>query len=99
MKIALYISVFVICVTGYLITTAEGSAASFFNIIDIPAALTLSGDQTDLAGLIHKYVAWALMGLVILHTLAALLHHFIKRDKTLTRILKPNSHLKEEVKD
>jgi cytochrome b561 len=29
------------------------------------------------------------MGIVILHAAAALFHHFIKRDKTLVRMLKP----------
>jgi cytochrome b561 len=86
---ALYTFVFVICITGYLITTAEGSAASFFGVINIPATLQLSSEQTDLAGNIHKYLAWSLMGLVIGHTAAALFHHFVKHDKTLTRIIKP----------
>ena len=88
-KMALYPFVFVICITGYLITTAEGSAASFFGIINIPATLELSSDNIDLAGLIHKYVAWGLMGVVVIHAAAALFHHFVKRDKTLIRMIKP----------
>ncbi|RYY73672.1 MAG: cytochrome b [Gammaproteobacteria bacterium] len=92
-KMALYAFVFVICISGYLITTAEGSAASFFGIINIPATLELSSSNTDLAGAIHKYLAWALMGVVIIHAAAALVHHFVKRDKTLTRIIKPVSQV------
>ncbi len=88
-KMALYVFVFVICITGYLITTAEGSAASFFGVINIPATLELSSEKTDLAGNIHKYLAWSLIGLVIGHAAAALYHHFVKHDKTLTRIIKP----------
>jgi len=88
-KMALYAFVFVICITGYLITTAEGGAASFFSIINIPATLELSGDNIDRAGFIHKYAAWGLMGIVVIHAAAALFHHFVKRDKTLVRIIKP----------
>ena len=88
-KTALYAFVFVICISGYLITTGEGSAADFFGLFKLPATLELTADNIDRAGFIHKYVAWSLMGLVLLHAAAAIFHHFIKRDKTLVRILKP----------
>ena len=88
-KMALYAFVFVICITGYLITTGEGAAASFFGIINIPAIVELSSDNIDLAGFAHKYVAWGLIGFVVLHAAAALFHHFVKRDKTLLRMIKP----------
>lgn len=89
-KYILYIAVFAICITGYLITTAEGSAANFFGLFSIPATLELSADNIDRAGQIHKHAAWGLIVLVALHAFAALFHHFIKRDKTLVRMLKPS---------
>lgn len=88
-KILLYVCVFVICISGYLITTAEGSGANFFGMFSVPATLELSADNIDRMGAIHKYVAWGLMGIVILHAAAALFHHFVKRDKTLVQMLKP----------
>lgn len=88
-KILLYSGVFVISISGYLITTAEGVGASFFEIFSVPATVELSAKNVDLMGAIHKYCAWGLMGIVILHAAAALFHHFIKRDKTLVRMLKP----------
>ncbi len=88
-KFLLYLGVFVICFSGYLITTAEGDAANFFGIFSIPATLKLTADQVDLAGKIHKYVAWSLVFIAVAHALAALFHHFFKRDKTLVRMLKP----------
>lgn len=93
-KVLLYAGVFLICVTGYLITTAEGSGASFFGLITIPATLELAADNIDRAGFIHKYVAWGLIAIAILHASAALFHHFIKRDKTLVRMLKPDQNVK-----
>lgn len=88
-KIALYAFVFVICITGYLITTADGQAAQFFEIFGIPPLVQLSPDNVDLAGAIHKYAAWGIIGIAILHGGAALFHHFIKRDRILLRMLKP----------
>lgn len=88
-KIALYIGVFIICITGYLITTGEGQGANFFGLVTIPATVELSADNIDRAGAIHKYIAWGLMGIVLLHAAAALFHHFVKRDRTLVRMLKP----------
>lgn len=88
-KALLYLGVLVICITGYLITTAEGEAANFFDLFSIPASIQLSASQVDLAGKLHKYVAWTLVFIAVAHALAALFHHFVKRDKTLVRILKP----------
>lgn len=91
-KYLLYIAVFTLCITGYLITTAEGSPAQFFGILSIPASIELSADNIDRIGFIHKYLAWGLVGVVGLHAGAALFHHFIKRDNTLLRMLKPTSN-------
>jgi cytochrome b561 len=88
-KIALYVFVFVICISGYFITTAEGQGASFFGLFKVPATVELSANNIDRAGAIHKYLAWGLMGIVLLHASAALFHHFVKRDATLVRMLKP----------
>lgn len=88
-KLFLYLGVFIICLSGYLITTAEGEAANFFGIFSIPVTLQLSASQVDLAGKIHKYLAWGLILIALAHAGAALFHHFFKRDKTLVRMLKP----------
>lgn len=88
-KIAFYILIFIICITGYFITTAEGKPASFFDLFGIPATVELSADNVDLIGLIHKYCAWSVMGIAILHSGAAFFHHFMKKDRTLIRMLTP----------
>jgi cytochrome b561 len=88
-KVLLYVGVFVICISGYFITTAEGTGASFFGLFSIPASVEFSAVNVDRMGAIHKYCAWALMGIVILHASGALFHHFVKRDRTLVRMLKP----------
>jgi len=88
-KLALYLFIFVVITSGYLITTAEGQAASMFNIIKFPVITQLSSANVDLAGEIHEYFAWAIIALVVLHALGALFHHLVMRDRTLVRIFKP----------
>lgn len=88
-KILLYFAIFIICFSGYLITTAEGQGANFFDIFSVPASVQLSAHNVDRAGAIHKYLAWGVIVLAIAHSLAALFHHFVKRDKTLIRMLNP----------
>ncbi|QHQ40707.1 cytochrome b [Microbulbifer hydrolyticus] len=77
----------VIFVSGYLISTADGRAIEVFNWFSVPATLHGLENQEDIAGSIHKWLAWALMGLVVLHGLAAFKHHFVNKDRTLIKML------------
>ncbi|RYZ94080.1 MAG: cytochrome b [Moraxellaceae bacterium] len=88
-KFALYFCVFVICISGYFITTADGKSANFFGLFSIPPIFQLGATNVDLAGLIHEYVAWGIIGIATIHGGAAIFHHFVKRDRTLLRMLKP----------
>ncbi|MFC3114553.1 cytochrome b [Cellvibrio fontiphilus] len=88
-KWALYLAIFVVLITGYFITTAEGKPASLFDWIYFPSIAELSASQVDLVGELHEYFAWGIIGLVVLHVGGALLHHFVIRDRTLVRMLKP----------
>lgn len=82
----LYLLLFAIMLSGYLISTADGRSVEVFDWFSIPA--TLTGDnQEDVAGTVHLLLAWSLIGLVVLHAGAALKHHFIDRDRTLRRML------------
>lgn len=83
----LYLLLFIILISGYLISTADGRPIEVFGWFEVPATLTAIPNQEDIAGWIHWMVACTLMGLVLLHAAAALKHHFIDRDRTLLRIL------------
>jgi cytochrome b561 len=82
----LYLGLFVLMLSGYLISTAEGRGISVFGLFEVPATLTSIPDQEDIAGLVHEYLAWALVVFAGIHALAALKHHFIDRDRTLLRM-------------
>jgi cytochrome b561 len=83
----LYSALFILMISGYLISTADGRAIEVFNQVSIASFGELFADQEDLSGLVHKYLAYALMFTVLLHALAAFKHHFIDKDKTLLRML------------
>ena len=81
------IGVLVLLVSGYLIPTAEGRGISVFNSGTFPAVINLP-DQEDISGLVHRYVAYLILGLSVVHATAALKHHFVDKDDTLRRMLR-----------
>jgi cytochrome b561 len=82
----LYLFLYALMVSGYLISTADGRAIDVFGLFDIPATLT-GKRQEDTAGLVHEVLAYSVIALATLHALAALKHHFIDHDNTLKRML------------
>ncbi|RRW76097.1 cytochrome b [Pantoea dispersa] len=83
----LYGLLLVLLISGYLISTADGKPVSVFGWFEVPALFTGAGEQADVAGEVHLWLAWALVLLSALHALAALKHHFVDRDMTLKRML------------
>ena len=89
--IVLYVLMFVGFLSGYLISSADGTAVSIFNWVEIPGVSLDIENQEDKAGIVHLYVAWGLIVLASIHALAAMKHHFINRDATLRRMLLPSN--------
>lgn len=83
----LYLGLFAVMIAGYLISTADGRPIEVFGLFAVPASLTSIPDQEDVAGAVHLYLAWGVVVFAGLHALAALKHHFIDHDVTLTRML------------
>ena len=81
------VGVVIVLVSGYLISTAEGAEIHVFDWFSVPATITDITFQEDRAGLAHKYSAYFILGLTLIHALAALKHHFYDRDATLMRML------------
>ena len=90
----LYVFPFALIISGYLISTADGRSIDVFGLFSIPAALSHYPNQEDIAGMIHWYLALGLIGLSVLHVLAALKHHFFNKDQSLKRMLGISSHNK-----
>ncbi|MEJ1296512.1 MAG: cytochrome b [Candidatus Sedimenticola sp. (ex Thyasira tokunagai)] len=89
----LYLLLFAIMFSGYLISTADSRGVDIFGLFSIPATITSIPQQEEVAGVVHFYLACSLIGLVILHAAGALKHHVIDKDRTLTRMIKPTNNL------
>lgn len=83
----LYVLIFTVMVSGYLISSADGRPIEVFTWFELPALIHGLPQQADVAGLVHKILAYSLLGLALLHALAAFKHHLIDRDRTLKRML------------
>ena len=84
---ALYALLFVAMVSGYLISSADGSAVSVFGWFSVPSVTGHRSGLEEIAGDIHEFAVWSIIVLASLHALAALKHHFLDRDDTLRRML------------
>lgn len=85
--ILLYLLLFGILISGYLISTANDNPIRVFGFFNVPALFSGGAEQADVAGRIHLWLAWTLVVLSALHALAAIKHHFIDKDGTLKRML------------
>ena len=81
-----YLLILLIGFTGYVISTGDGQSVDVFGLISVPP-MSFSPISAKLSGDLHEYLAYVLMGFALLHTLAALKHHFIDKKSTLRRML------------
>ena len=83
----MYLLIMAIMVSGYLISTADSRGIIVFGLFEVPGMGELFPEQADIAGTAHFYLAWGLIILIVLHAAAALKHHYVDKDNTLTRML------------
>lgn len=85
--ILLYMAMFVMPLSGWLMSSAAGRTTKFFGLFDLPDLIGKDDHLRSLFGATHEVAAWALIILLLGHAGAALKHHFIGRDATLRRML------------
>lgn len=86
MHVALYVFLIVMPLLGWLTLSAAGKPVPFFGL-ELPALIspdkTLSKNLED----VHEVIGTIGYYLIGLHALAALFHHYVMRDDTLSRML------------
>lgn len=90
----LYMGLFGLGITGYLIVTAKGQALTVFDWFSLPPVFEGNTLATT-AGRLHWALAWGMVGLVTLHVSAALKHHFVDKDATLLRMISASSRARQ----
>lgn len=86
LHLALYALMIVMPLTGWLLLSASGKPIPFFGL-ELPALIGESKDTAKQLKAIHEFIGTTGYYLIGLHAAAALYHHLILRDNTLTRML------------
>lgn len=82
-----FILLFLIPITGWLMSSATGFPVSFFGLFLLPNLIGPSEHSRIFFTDVHKFLNYALITLICLHVLAALKHYFINKDDILRRML------------
>jgi cytochrome b561 len=84
---ALYGLMLVIPLLGWFASMTYGGKTSFFGLFQMPVLFEKNVPAAVIYRNGHIWLGWLLFSLLVLHIGAALWHHFIRRDATLTQML------------
>ena len=82
-----YVFLIIMPLSGFLATNAHGFPFSWFGVLPVWSPIGKAPDLAWTLSGIHLASAWILAVLFVLHMGAVLMHHVIRRDFTLYRIL------------
>jgi cytochrome b561 len=83
----LYILLFAMPLTGWMMTSARGFPVSWFGFLQLPDFVPKNQSLYNAMKETHDTLALALYAIVFLHVVAALKHHFMLKDDVLRRML------------
>ena len=82
----LYAALFLMPLSGWLMSSAADFPAMFFGLFDMPDLVSKDEDLFKILRQAHEIFAYIIIGVVGLHIAGAFKHHFIDRDVTLQRM-------------
>lgn len=82
-----YLLMILVPLAGWLLVSSYGRPVPFFGLFQIPAIPGLVPEYGNFFGSAHGLLAFAMMGLLLLHVAAGLMHHVKLKDNTLLRML------------
>lgn len=86
--IAFYVLLIALPITGWLVTSVEGDAVSFFGWFTVPSLPVPGGEASeDFLEETHELLGNVLLVLAGIHVLAGLKHYYIDRDDVLRRMM------------
>lgn len=81
-----YLFFFAVPLIGWAYSSASGFPIVLFGVIPLPSFVPVSPDLAAAIHPWHKWSAFALAGLVVLHVLAVLKHQLVNKDQLLSRM-------------
>lgn len=85
--VLLYILMLAMPLTGIAMSMYSGYGVSLFGQFDLPLLVEKNVDIAGIFHEMHEWISYAVIGIVGLHVLGALIHHFIRKDETLKRMI------------
>lgn len=83
----LYLLLFAMPLTGWVMSSAKNYPVSWFGFATLPDFVSPNERLFEVMQATHGVLAGTLVALATLHILAALKHHFIRKDNVLRRML------------
>jgi superoxide oxidase len=87
---AIYMLLVLLPLSGWLFVSAAGKPIVLFGVFPIFSILDKNRDLAEVLGEVHEVLAWVFVSLIVLHVVAALWHHLVRKDKVLTSMLISN---------
>lgn len=84
---ALYALLVAVPIVGIVLQFARGEVLPLFGLLEIPSPWVRDRSFTPSVKEVHEVLANALIVLAACHAAAALVHHWVLRDRTLSRML------------
>ncbi|WP_166206587.1 cytochrome b [Cognatiluteimonas telluris] len=84
---ALYVLLFALPLSGWLLNSSTGFPLRWFNLVNLPPLASRSDALHEVVRPLHEALFWALVVLALAHAAAAIYHHLFQRDDTLVRML------------
>ncbi|MFC7409161.1 cytochrome b [Hydrogenophaga atypica] len=84
---ALYLLFFAVPLLGWAYSSAAGFPIVWFGAVQLPDFVPVSESLAEVLKPLHKFSAFAMAALVLMHIGAALKHQWLDRDGLLTRML------------
>jgi cytochrome b561 len=83
---AMYLLFFAVPLTGWAYSSAAGFPIVVFGLWPLPDFVPADRALADTLRPWHEWLSWAMAVLVVAHVAAALKHHWVDRDATLSRM-------------
>jgi cytochrome b561 len=88
----LYVLLFAVPLTGWLMSSARGFPVSWFGFLQLPDLVPKNKVLYEALVTTHGILAWTLGIVATVHLVAALKHHFVLKDDVLRRMLPSSSN-------
>ena len=83
----LYVLFFAVPLAGWAYSSAAGFPVVLFGVLPLPDFVGADRELSEALKPLHRWLAYTLAAVVVLHVAGALKHHFIDRDGLLLRMM------------